>query len=652
MARERQFYEYLLGKVVLRTVLLLGILTFGFLAVQNWVVRLDLTEDRRFSISPASHRIAASLKDPLTIRAYFSDRIPERIVPLQRQVFDILDEYEAHGNGKIKVERYDPLESTAAASDAQNYGVRPIQLRVLEATEASALQVYGSIVLIHGDRASEVINIAERYPEGYDGLSVLEYELSSAIWQLTNERPKVGLTGYLEKEGHGNPMMGMPQPRPEFQGLRTKLGDAFDVEEVDLDREAPPAPEKMPLLLVVRPREMTDVAIFRLDQYLMKGGRIVLLITQGTIEQAQWGEQIFTYEPFKTGLDGWLEHHGVRVPNEFVVHLASAVPIEVQAGVVETPLGHMKMVEPRPNWFWPLFAGEKALDRDNPAVQPLKVTTFWWPHPVDVLENKLGEKQATVLIRSHAGESWRWKDLRRIDRRKLSEDRDLPAPSDYVSSPVAVALEGTFTSYFADKPLPPSLASEGEEEGPAEEEEKEGAGEAKEEGPGNPEEKKKGPEVVKASVEPTQMIIVGNSFFACDLLIGPGGERAEERAPFALNLADWLARSPDLIALRAKRYTDRRLVDKAFEERLDEVAERAKRGDIDEEELTHIYRTAEEEQKARWKRSRWINILVPCFLIVLAGAIVWVVRAANRASPARIPPAVPPESLAGGGMDS
>jgi ABC-2 type transport system permease protein len=413
----------------------------------------------------------------------------------------------------------------------------------------------------------------------------------------------------------------------------------------------------MPLLLVVRPREMTDVALFRLDQYLMKGGRVLFLITQGVIEQAQWGEQVFTYEPFKTGLDGWLEHHGVRVPNEFVVQLATAIPIDVQGPIVKTPLGNMRTIEQRPNWFWPVFGAEESLDRDNPAVQPLKAATFWWTHPVDVLENRLAGKQATVLIRSHAAESWRWKDLHRIDRRKLSEERDLPPSADYVSSPVAVAVEGTFTSYFADKPLPPSLA--GEEEGPKEGEKEEEAGEKKdetgekkEEGPGNPEEKKKGPEVVKASVEPTQMIIVGNSFFACDLLIGPGGERAEERAPFALNLADWLARSPDLIALRAKRYTDRRLVDKAFEERLDEVAERAKRGDIDEEELTHIYRTAEEEQKARWKRSRWINILVPCFLIVLAGAVVWVVRAANRASPARIPPAVPPESLAGGGMDS
>jgi ABC-type uncharacterized transport system involved in gliding motility auxiliary subunit len=652
MQHEPQFRSYLLGKVVLRTALLLGIISFGFLAVQNWVVRWDLTEDKRFSISEASHKIAGSLEDPLTIRAYFSDKIPDRIVPMQQQVFDILAEYEAHGNGKIKVERYDPLESSSAASEAQSYGVRPIQLRVLEATEASALQVYGSIVLISGDRASEVINIAERYPEGYEGLSVLEPEISSKIWQLTHERPKVGLTGYLEREaGRANPMMGMPQPRPEFAGFRTKLGETFEIEDVDLDSEELD-PGKVPLLIVVRPKEFTDVALFRLDQYLMKGGRVLVFVTQGVIDQAQWGDHQFTYEPFKTGLDGWFEHHGLRVPNEFVLHFVNATPIGV-VSVKEMGGMRLKGEFPEPNWFWPLVsATAEAFDKDNPAVQPLKMVSLWWPHPVDLIENKLGEKRATVLVRSHPEESWRWKDVRRIDRRSLSEDRDGPRTSELLSSPLAVAVDGVFTSYFADKPVPPSL-TKGNEEGP-----KEGAeGEKKEEGAGNPEKPAEGekpvaagPEVRKASA-PTQLVVVGNAFFFTDPLIGQSGERAEEMALFALNLVDWLAGSPELIALRAKHYADRKIVSKV-EERFKEVREKVEKGEIEEEEAHQLIQGAEEAEKAGWKRSRWLNIILPCFVIGLAGAIVWIVRAANRGAAARIPAAEPPASLSGGGTDS
>ncbi|MFI5402819.1 MAG: GldG family protein, partial [Planctomycetota bacterium] len=464
MGQHKEFRDYILGRVVLRTALLLLVLVFGFLAVDNWVARWDLTEDERYSISPASHRIASSLEDPLTIRAYFSGRIPEWIQPMQRQVFDILAEYEAQSNGKIKVERYDPLESASAKSEAASYGVRESQIAVREATGVSAQQVYGSIVLIYGDRAPQVINIAERYPQGYDGLSVLESELSGKIWELSHEKPKIGFTGYLEREGRGNPMTGMAgQPRPEFNELRAKLGSLFDIEDVDLDREDLD-PKKVPLLLVIRPKDFTDVAVFRLDQYLVKGGRVLLFITEGVIDQGF--DRRFTYEPFKTGLDGWLEHHGLRVPNEFVCQLYNTTEIPVRRVVPE--LGNMQVDMPEPNWFWPIVGLEEAYDRDNPAVQKLKSVDLYWPHPVDVLDNRLEGRKATVLVRSHAAESWRWKDLRRVDIRNVNTKEDGPSRSDLMSSPVVVALDGAFTSYFAERPVPPSLTPKKEGEGPGE----------------------------------------------------------------------------------------------------------------------------------------------------------------------------------------
>jgi ABC-type uncharacterized transport system involved in gliding motility auxiliary subunit len=661
MAGERHFTQYLLHKVVLRTVLLLGIMSFGFLAVQNRVVRWDLTEDKRFSISPASHRIAASLKDPLTIRAYFSDKIPDRIVPLQRQVFDILAEYEAHGGGKIKVERYDPVDSETAKSEAESYGVRPVRLEVVEGTDASYIETWGSIVLICGDRASEVINIAGRYPEGYRGLSVLEPEISGTIWQLTHDRTKIGIAGYMEREGGGNPMMGMRQPTPEYNGFRTKLGESFEIEDVDLD-QAEVDPEKVPLLVLVRPKDLSDVALFRLDQYMMKGGRVLAFVTQGVIDESPYG--MFTYAPFKTGLDGWFEHTGLRVPNEFVLHYSHALPIEVEGRTVETPLGPAKEIRRAANWFWPLFSAQKdAFDKDNPAVQPLKAVSLWWVHPVEILESKLAGKQATVLVRSHDAESWRWKDLRRVDRRELRDEADGPSPTDFASVPVAVAIEGTFTSYFAERPVPPSLTKapekqDGSEEAPGGDAEgtpeKPEGGEGDAPGgdaPAKEEAPAKGPDVVKTSIRPTQLVVVGNSFFFSDPLIGQRAERAEEVALLALGLVDWLAGSTDLIAVRAKHFDDRKLVDKS-DERLKELQEKVQSGDLSVEEARRQMRNTEDEQRAERKRSRWLNIILPCFVIAFGGAIVWVVRAATRAGKARIPAAVPPTSLAEGGTDS
>jgi len=639
------FLSYLVNKVLIQGLLVLGIVLVGFFVIEDAVARFDLTEDNRFSISEASHELASSLESPLTIRAYFSDNIPPRIEPLQQQVFDVLAEYEAHGEGRIKIERRDPLTSTAAESEAKNYGVQPVVLRVYEATQASSLQVYGGIVLVYEDRESEVINIAERYNQGYEGLSVLEYEISSRIWQLTNEKPKLGITGYLERQAAGgNPFQRQGgRPQPEFQSLRRLLGEAFEIETVNL-KEDDLDPEEMPLLLVVRPKDFADVEIFRLDQYLMKGGRVLMFVTQGTIESSPFQGQGWHYKPFKTGLDAWLEHHGVRVPNEFVCHWVNAMPIEVSEIVDVEGFGRVRMPRPRPNWFFPLIGAEGALNQDNPAVQMLDSIVLLWPHPVDVLDSKLDGKDATILVQSHEQESWRWKDLNRVDRRMLDRRADRPNASQFRASPVAVAIEGRFKSYFADRPAPPSVAgaSKDEEKGDEDEEKPDEESEEKpeEEGEEKQDEEKAKIDVVKESEAPTQLVVIGNAMFISDPALQQlSDDQAKQTGLLAFNLVDWLARSKKLIALRAKRYSNRLLVDEDHEEYLEEQQQLLRDGEIDEDTFATRIAEANERQQARWKTQRWLNILLPCGVIVVAGFVVLIVRTTRRSRSIPPPPA-------------
>jgi len=646
MAKQSTFVSYLLNRVGIRTMLVIAVVIFGFLVVDDMVVRHDLTQDARFSISEASHDLASALEDPLTIRAYFSNNLPERLVPLQRQVFDILSEYEAQSGGTIKVERFDPLESRTAADEAKSYGIRPVPLVVFGGTDRSTLTVYGGIVLLYRDQKSEVINIAQRYPQGYQGLSVLEYEISSKIWQLTNDKPQIGICGHLAAEPP--PMMRMRgggQPRPEFQGLRRFLGEEFDVIDVDL-KQSEPDPKKTPLLLVVRPKEFTDVETFRLDQYLMKGGRVLMFLTQGMIEGSRPPpgsryRNLFRYTPFKTGLEKWLDHHGVSVPNEFVVHRRNAIPTQ-KIEVREIPgLGRADVMEDVPNWFWPVFASQlKAIDKDNPATQTLDVVMLFWPHPVEILNDKLGAKTATVLLRSHEQESWRWKDLTRVDRRYLTRS-DTPDPSAFQSTPVAVAIEGTFESYFAKASVPPSLGgnktdSEGGEPPDDEKDEKKDAA-------------ADGPEVVKRNAEPTQLVVIGNAMVVSDSVLGgqQANEQSKAAALLAFNLVDWLARSKALIALRAKQYAKRTLVDPDFEDDSKALKEKAQNQEISEEEYREQMDELGEKQKLAAKRWRWINVLVPCLLVLAVGAIVWIIRAAWRTKPVELPAAEAPDSTLG-----
>ena len=580
MAVFTPFTRYLFGRLIIQGLLVLGIVIFGFLLVRDQVMRWDLTEDQRFTISESSYRLAQELEDPLTIRAYFSAEVPPRYEPLQQQVFDILAEYEAHSGGRIRVERFDPDDSKAAKDEAENYNIRFTQLPVYGGTSMQVVNLYGAIVMLYRDRASEVIDIASRYPQGYEGLSVLEYEISSRIWQLTHERPTLGLAGYIAVEPPaqfpGAPPRGPAQP--EFEGLRRLLGEAFEIEDVDLKNDALD-PTEIPLLLLVRPKDFTDVEIFRLDQYLMKGGRVLMFVTQGTIQPSRWerGKTVqklefqapFKYQKFSTGLDAWLEHNGVQVPNEFVLQAQNANPYPVPR-----LLDQRTAVESyEPNWFWPQIASsvKGAINQDNPAVSSLRAVTLLWAHPIDLLESKLGsDLKATVLVRSHAAESWRWGNLSKVDFRELHPRNDLPDPDERKSSPLVVAVEGTFGSYFADRPVPPSLL---EESGDAESAttNKEAEGEGEDEEPSAP----KGPEVIKRSLEASQLVVVGNAFFISDAVLGPrADDRSRQGTLLAFNLVDWLARSKDLIALRAKRFTTRTLVERDFEDAETAIQER------------------------------------------------------------------------------
>ncbi|MHC4931202.1 MAG: hypothetical protein ACYTGV_03320 [Planctomycetota bacterium] len=221
--------------------------------------------------------------------------------------------------------------------------------------------------------------------------------------------------------------------------------------------------------------------------------------------------------------------------------------------------------------------------------------------------------------------------------RDVDERRDLPARSDLQASPLVVSLTGEFRSYYTDHPVPPSLSDTEEEK---EEEAEDGAeGEEKAE--------KKGPDVVEKSLKPSHLVVIGNSVFISDAVLG--GQRATEHGKratlLAFNLIDWLARSEALIALRAKEYSNRSIVDEDYKGDLESLSEEAEAGEITAETFREEFDKARERHMLERKRWRWKNILIPSIIVILAGVLVWIVRAGLRSRAANVPDPVPPSSV-------
>jgi len=150
--------------------------------------RIDLTENKIYSLSEASKKVVSNLSEPLTINLFFTKNLPAPHNNTERYLHDLLEEYAIHANQFFNYRFYDVSpeakgisgESPGANRElANNYGINPVQIQVFEEDEVKFKNAYMGMVLIHGD-------IIERLPT-ITTTNGLEYKLTTAIEKLNNK---------------------------------------------------------------------------------------------------------------------------------------------------------------------------------------------------------------------------------------------------------------------------------------------------------------------------------------------------------------------------------------------------------------------------------------------------------------------------------
>jgi hypothetical protein len=149
--------------------------------------RLDLTEDKIYSISPASQKVVSTLSDPLTINVFFTKNLPAPHNNTEQYLHDLLEEYAIYANRyfnyrffNVSPDEGDLRPETRENQElAKSYGINPIQIQVIEEDEVKFQNAYMGLVLIHGDIIERISTITS-----IDGL---EYQLTSAIMKLNNK---------------------------------------------------------------------------------------------------------------------------------------------------------------------------------------------------------------------------------------------------------------------------------------------------------------------------------------------------------------------------------------------------------------------------------------------------------------------------------
>lgn len=235
---------------------------------------------------------------------------------------------------------------------------------------------------------------------------------------------------------------------PTFANLEQAITRDYSIraERLDDGRVDPGAD----ILVVVAPRELNSSALFAIDQFLMRGGTVVLATSPFSVELTAGEMRLMDYP---SGLDNWLASHGVRIGKELVLDPQSApFPAPILRKVGEYEFRDVQMID------YPYFIDLRppGLNPEHPVTANLPQLTMGWASPISV-NLPSGLRLGNLLLSSPAAWS---SDQREILPRQDGGDRPVFTPAaERQRFQLGVVLEGRFNSWFAERPLPP-LASD------------------------------------------------------------------------------------------------------------------------------------------------------------------------------------------------
>lgn len=148
-------------------------------------LRIDLTQDGAYSLSPATEKIVAGLDEPMLIRGYFSEKTHPKLAPLVPQIRDLLDEYRIADHGKVRVEFVDPSDSDDAKREAkERFGIDPTPLRFASKNEKSVINAYFAVAIEYGDQHA-VLGLGDLITVRVLDVGDVEITLRNLEYQLT-----------------------------------------------------------------------------------------------------------------------------------------------------------------------------------------------------------------------------------------------------------------------------------------------------------------------------------------------------------------------------------------------------------------------------------------------------------------------------------
>ena len=254
-----------LGGLAALAVLFLGIVMLSNLGLRG--MRLDLTQNRLYTLSPGTQEVLGELKEPVNLYFYFSRDTAAKhaplIMPYASRVREFLEEIAARSGGKILLRVIDPQPFTEDEDHAAEAGLQSIPVG------AGSESIYFGLAGTNSTDGRAALPSFQPDREEF-----LEYDVAKLIHELAApKKPLIGLLSSLPMQGQFNPMTGqMGDQWPilsQIEQLFTVRTLTTDVDHIDKDVD---------VLMVVHPKQLPPKTLYAIDQFVMRGGRMLLFV--------------------------------------------------------------------------------------------------------------------------------------------------------------------------------------------------------------------------------------------------------------------------------------------------------------------------------------------------------------------------------------
>lgn len=464
-----------------------------------------------------------SIKSDIRFVGYVSadDKLPEQLVEYRDAIAGELDTLAANSRGKFAVEFLEPEANggEVAARIQEEWGFQPMAAGLLDAREfyfyltlEDERQVVQIPVDFNADNFGQALDATlKRFARGFTKV------VAFVAPQLDPQMAQFGMGG------------------PRFRNLETAITDNHTIRMESISDGTVTA--EADILVVVAPENLDERSLFAIDQFLMRGGSVVL-VTSPYISRIAGGSLAMMNRV--SGLSDWLQHHGVSIEEALVLDPQnSAFPIPVTREVGGFRFQEVRMVD------YPFFvdAREPGLNPSHPVTAGIPQVTMAWPSPIAIDIEKNAGREVVTLISSSA-DAWSDDSMDVLPRVTDTGMSGWTPGADTGPMALAVAISGQFTSAFAGEPSP--LLPQNDDEAAAGDDGDITIG-----------------SVIERSPESARLVIFSSNDFLTDQILGTMSSMtgAQYLGPLELiaNTLDWALEDEDLLGIRSLAHFNRSL---------------------------------------------------------------------------------------------